>query len=111
MGWTPSCSYEVTAIRPAGAAWQADMSTQGHGVNRRLESDLPGRAYLLTVVAVADAADGRLNARLGQALAVPNADVLRSTVGMMHQAAAMDGPSFVQRLLKSIENEACVRRS
>ena len=111
MGWTPSCSYEVTAIRPAGAAWQADMSTQGHGVNRRLESDLPGRAYLLTVVAVADAAHRWLDTGVGQALGVSDRDVLAASVAVMHEPAAMDGPSFVQRLLKSIENEACMRRS
>ena len=111
MGWTSSCSYEVTAIRPAGAAWQADMSTQGHGVNRRLESDLPGRAYLLTVVAIAHATHRRLDTGVGQALGVFDRDVLAASVAVMHEPAAMKGSAVMQGLLQGVEHEARVRCS
>src|SRR3954451_14809139 len=52
------------------------------------------------VVTVADAADGWLDAGLGEALGVSNADVLRPSVRMMHETTSTGGPSFVQGLLQ-----------
>lgn len=63
------------------------------------------------VVTVADTANRRLNARFGKALGIVDADVLRSSDGMVHQAPAMDGPPFVQGLLQRIENEVGVGRA
>jgi len=57
------------------------------------------------IVAVADAADGGFDARLGEALGVADAHVLRSAVGMADQAAAGEGAALVQGLLQSIEHE------
>lgn len=51
-----------------------------------------------------------LDAGVGQALGVANADILRPSVGMVHQAAAMNGPPFMQGLFESIEDEARVGR-
>ena len=62
------------------------------------------------VVAVADAADRRLDAGLGQALGVFDRDVLAAAVAVMHEPAAMDGPPVMQRLLQRIEHEAGMRR-
>ena len=85
------------------APWSAPMDHLGlvETVDRFGES---------IVVAVADAADRRLDAGLGQALGVFECDVLAASVAMMHEPAAMDGPSIVQGLLQSIEHEAGMRR-
>ena len=37
-------------------------------------------------------------------------DVLAASVAVVHEPAAMDGPSFMEGLLQSIEHEARVRR-
>src|SRR5882757_7201493 len=58
------------------------------------------------VVAVADAADGGLDAGFGWALSVADAHILRAAVAMMHQAAAMSWPSLVKGLLKSVQHKA-----
>jgi len=57
-----------------------------------------------TVIAIADAADEGLDAGLGQALGLPDADVLRTSIGVMHQAVAMNGPSLVKDLLQRIRD-------
>ena len=62
------------------------------------------------VVTVADAADRRLDAGLGEALGVLDRHVLRPAVAMMNQAATVNGPTIVKRLLESIQDEASVRR-
>ena len=62
------------------------------------------------VVAVADAADRRLDPGLGQALGVFDRDVLAAAIAVMDQAAAMDGPPVMEGLLQRIEHEAGVRR-
>lgn len=49
-----------------------------------------GRFGESIVVAIANAADRRLDARLRQALGVSNADVLAASVAMVHEPAAMD---------------------
>ncbi|KMO29475.1 hypothetical protein VP06_24680 [Methylobacterium aquaticum] len=57
------------------------------------------------VVRVADAADRWLDARTDQALCVPQSQVLRAAVRVMHQPAALDGTTLVQGLLQGIQNE------
>jgi hypothetical protein len=47
------------------------------------------------VIAVANAADGRLDPGLGEALGVLDADVLRAAVGMMDEAATVLGTPLV----------------
>ncbi len=63
------------------------------------------------VVGISDTADGGIDAGLGQTLGVADADILRPTVRMMNQAAAMSGPSFMQRLFESFEDEARIAPS
>jgi hypothetical protein len=63
------------------------------------------------VVAVADASHRRLDASFGQALGVFDRYVLAAPVAVMHEAATMDGPPIVQRLLQGIEDETRVRRA
>lgn len=63
------------------------------------------------VVAVANAADGGFDPGFGEPLAVSNADVLRASVGMVHQTTAFDWSALVQGLLEGIEHEARMRRS
>ena len=70
-----------------------------------------GRLSQGVVVTVADAADGGFEARFGEAFGVLDGDVLRSPVAVMHEPAADKRPTIAQRLLKSIENEARVRRA
>ena len=48
------------------------------------------------VVAVADAADQRLNARRGEPLGVFDRKVLHTAITMMNEAAAPDGAALVQ---------------
>ena len=47
------------------------------------------------VIGISHAADRRLDAHFGQALGVAVADILRAPVGVMPEAAAMDGPPFM----------------
>jgi len=61
------------------------------------------------VIGIADAADRRLDAGLGQALGIFDRDVLRAAVRMVDEAAAMHRPPRVQRLLERIEHEARMR--
>ena len=63
------------------------------------------------VVAVADAADRRLDAGLGQALGVLDRDVLAAAIAVVDEPAAMDRPPIMQSLLQRIEHEARMRRA
>jgi hypothetical protein len=63
------------------------------------------------VVTVADAADRGLDAGLGEALGVFNRDVLNAAVAMMDEAAAVNRPTTMQRLLERVEHEARMRRA
>jgi hypothetical protein len=60
------------------------------------------------VVAVADAADGGLDAGLRQALGVLDRDVLGCRGRCDAQAAAMDGPPIMESLLQHIKHKARV---
>ena len=62
------------------------------------------------VVAVADAADGRHEAGLGEALGVLDRDVLHAAIGVVDETAAGDGLSIMDGLLQRVEHEAGVRR-
>src|SRR5208283_2425012 len=63
------------------------------------------------VVAVADAADGRLDAGLGEALGVFDRDVLHAAVAVMDEGAAAKGTALAQSLLERVEHEARMRRA
>ena len=54
------------------------------------------------VIRVANAANGRLDARLGEPLGVSNADVLGSAITVMNEAAAAGRPSIMERLFESV---------
>src|SRR5690606_15831239 len=86
------------------APWPASMDHFGlvQAVDRLGES---------VVVRVADAADGGLDARFGQALGILDRHILDASVRMMHQTASMDRAAIMQRLFERIENEARMRRS
>jgi len=62
------------------------------------------------VLAVADAADGRLDARLRQPLGVADRQVLRDPVAMMHEPTTLVGTTLVQGLLQGIQHEGSVSR-
>ena len=62
------------------------------------------------VVAVADAADRRRDAGLGQALGVGDRDVLDAAITVVDEPA-FDRPAGVQRLLEGVEDEAGRRPS
>jgi hypothetical protein len=63
------------------------------------------------VGAVADAADGGLDAGIGQALGVADRDVLHAAIAMMHQAALTEGTPVMERLFQGIEDKAGLGRS
>ncbi len=58
------------------------------------------------LAAVAGAAHGGVNARLGQTLDVAQRETVRSPVAVMREAAALDGLAFAQRLLQRVERNA-----
>ena len=58
------------------------------------------------VVAVADAADGRLDAGLGEPLGVADRDVLQAAVRVMNEPTVPDGTARVESLLQGIQHEA-----
>jgi len=66
-----------------------DLVEPGDGLGKRV------------VVAVADAADGRHQAGLGQSLRLLDRDVLDAAIGVMNEIAG-DGLSLVQRLLQCV---------
>jgi hypothetical protein len=57
------------------------------------------------IVRIANTADGRLDACLGEALGIANADVLRAAVGMADEVTANKGAALVQGLIQGIEHE------
>ena len=63
------------------------------------------------VVAVADAANGRLDPGFRHALGVADRQILVASVAVVDQPAAMHGPPLVQRLFQRVEYEAGVRRA
>ena len=63
------------------------------------------------VVGVADAADRRKDAGLGEAFGVADRDVLPAPIAVMNQPVALAGAASVERLLQRVENEARMRRS
>src|SRR5690606_26907017 len=78
--------------------WPAPMDDLGlvEAVDRFGES---------VVIAVADAADRRLDARLGQALGVADADVLRTAIRVVDKTSLAGGAPFMQRLLQGVQHE------
>jgi hypothetical protein len=61
------------------------------------------------VIGISDAADRRLDASFSQALGVLYGYVLAAPVAVVHEAAAIDRPPLMQRLLQRIEHEARMR--
>ena len=62
------------------------------------------------VVAVAGAAHRRLDAGLGQSLAVADRDVLRAAVTVVHQDPVTLGPARTQRQIQRVEHEVGLQR-
>jgi hypothetical protein len=62
------------------------------------------------VVAVADAADGRLDPGLGQALGVLDADVSGAAITVVDEPGALGRTAIVQGLFEGIENELSLHR-
>ena len=85
--------------------------THGHPAPHPKLHLIDGRYRQGVVVAVADAAHGRLDAGLGKALGILDGQVLAASVAMMDQPHALGGAAFVNSLLQGIEDEAGVRRS
>src|SRR5271156_6638690 len=63
------------------------------------------------VVAVADAADRRLDPGLDQAFGVTDRDVLDPAIAVMHQPALTDRAAIAQGLLQGVEHEVRTRRA
>jgi len=63
------------------------------------------------VVGIADASDGRFDASFSQTLGVFDRNVSAAPVAVVHERAAMDRPSTMQRLLQCIEHAARMRRA
>ena len=61
------------------------------------------------VKGVADAADGRLDAGLGEALGVFDRDVLAAPVAVVNETGAMHRPPLMEGLLQGIEHESGMR--
>ncbi len=61
------------------------------------------------VIALAKAADVRLDSGLGQTFGVSNRDILAAAVAMVDQPATLFRPPLVQSLLKRIEQEGGMR--
>ncbi len=58
-----------------------------------------------TAVTVADAADGRLDAGLGQTFGVADRDVLHAAITVMHETTPLQGVAIVEGLLQGIEHK------
>jgi hypothetical protein len=70
-----------------------------------------GRGIIRDALNIADTADGGLDASLGQALSVTNAEVLGATIRMMCQAGLPGGAAITQRLLACVGHERGPRRA
>ena len=75
-------------------------------VSRKHGSDLPDCTHLLTVIAVADTADLRLDRGFGKPLTIFDRDVLAAALGVMDETAAARRSAIVKGLIERIENEA-----
>ena len=64
-----------------------------------------------TGCAVADAANRRLDARLGKPLGILDRDVLHTAIAVVDEAAASDGPALVRGLLQRVQHKAGVSRA
>ncbi len=62
------------------------------------------------VIAVADAPHRRLDTCLRQSLGIANGHILHTPVGMVHEAAAVNGTPIMKCLFQGIENESCMCR-
>ena len=61
------------------------------------------------VVRVADAADGRLDPSFGETLSVLDRNILDAAIAMMDEAGAAGGPSVMERLFESVQDEVRMR--
>ena len=59
-------------------------------------------------IAVADTADGRLDARFGEPFGVLDRDILAAAIGVMDETAAVRRSAIMERLFQCVEHEACV---
>jgi len=62
--------------------------------------------HLLTVIAVADAADRWYEVGFGQTLGVVHGEILNAPVAMVDQAIFRPWPAGVYRLLQGVQHEA-----
>ena len=62
------------------------------------------------VIAVANTADGGFDACFGQPLGVFDRQILAAAITVVNQPHGLDWATFMDRLLKSIENEASMGR-
>ena len=60
------------------------------------------------VIGIADAADRRLDAGLGQTLSVLYSNILRPAIAVVDEAAALGRPAIMERLLQGIQDKAGV---
>ena len=60
------------------------------------------------VIGIADAADRRFDASVGETLGVLDSDILRPAIGMMNETAAFGRSAVVERLLQGIQDKAGV---
>src|SRR5919107_1534775 len=78
-------------------------------LNKPLRLDAVRPTGERVVVRVTDAADRGFDPGFEQALCVPNCNVLPTPVAVVNETA-LHRTAVVQRLLKSIEDEVCMRR-
>ena len=64
-----------------------------------------------TGCAAADAANQRLDARLGKPLGILDRDLLHTAIAVVDEAAASDGPALVRGLLQRVQHKAGVSRA
>ncbi len=87
-------------------------SKERHGPPRWITSAFESITRLgeSAVVVVADAAGGRLGARVSPALGVADACSPRATAAAMHEAAPRSGATLVKTLLKRIQRQVAMSR-
>src|SRR3984957_2154983 len=96
----PLESCELDGLEVAPRSTSMDDLSLVEAVNRFGEG---------VVVRVADAAEGRLDPSFGETLGVLDREILDAAIAMMDEAAAAGGPSVMERLFESVQDEARMR--
>src|SRR3712207_2359773 len=103
---TPSASHNQGALTTPSAAFTASMQQRPTPPDHLGLVEAVDRLGQGVVIGIADAADRRFDASVGEPLGVFDGNILRPAVRMVDEAAAFGRTAVVERLLQGIHDKA-----